>query len=318
MQSLRKNPLGKTGLTVSEFCLGVLPMGPLYADLPRETCRGILREALKWGVNFFDTAEMYRTEALLGWALGENRKAVVIASKSAAKTYRDMEASVTKSLQELQTDWIDIYLLHAPRPPGDVFRERRGALQCLLDQKEAGIVKAVGISTHDVEIVRRAAAREEIDVIFPLVNREGLGVVKGSAADMVRAIGEAARQGKGLYGMKALGGGNLIARYAEALRWARDIPGLASLAIGVISVEELLQDLSAFGLATGREGTEAVIRNKRLFIFESICQGCGRCIEACHNEALFLKEGKARVDQEKCLLCGYCSPACPMFAIRVI
>lgn len=317
-KEMNKNPLGKTGLLVSEFCLGILPMGPLYADLSREECAKIIHTALDWGINFFDTAEMYQTQTYLGRALRDRRQKAVISTKSSAKTYRDMEASVERSLHELETDYIDIYHLHAARPNYDVFKVREGALRCLMDKKEAGVIKAVGIATHDVEVVESAAEVEDIDIIFPLVNIKGLGVVKGSAEDMVRAIHKAALMGKGVYAMKALGGGNLLANPGEAIDWARKIPGVSSLAIGVISVEELLQDLGIFGLKTGRENAEITIKEKRLFVFEKMCKGCGECVEACHNEALFLQDGTARVDHEKCLLCGYCSPTCPMFAIRVV
>ena len=45
--------------------------------------------------------------------------------------------------------------------------------------------------------------------------------------------------------------------------------------------------------------------------------GCGRCAEVCPQEAMRLEDDRARPDPEKCILCGYCVPECPKFAIRM-
>ncbi len=55
---------------------------------------------------------------------------------------------------------------------------------------------------------------------------------------------------------------------------------------------------------------------KRLIVLE-FCRGCGTCVQTCPNQALTLADGKARVDNDKCILCGYCNPVCPEFALSV-
>ena len=57
---------------------------------------------------------------------------------------------------------------------------------------------------------------------------------------------------------------------------------------------------------------------KRELIVEYWCQGCGNCIQRCNQSALHLKDGKAMVDQDKCVLCGYCGTVCKELAIKVI
>jgi heterodisulfide reductase subunit A-like polyferredoxin len=57
--------------------------------------------------------------------------------------------------------------------------------------------------------------------------------------------------------------------------------------------------------------------NRRLLI-EDWCEGCGTCVQHCRYGALFMNEGKAEVDSEKCVLCGYCSGYCPEFCIKII
>lgn len=324
-RDLEHRRLGSTGLKVTEFCLGLLPMSPLQSKLPEAACVSIIRKALDLGVNFFDTAEMYGSQPYLGKALQESRGAtrreIVIATKSTAETSDEMARSVERSLEELGTDYIDIYHLHAARPSVEVFEQRKGALQRLLDLKRQKVVGAVGIATHNVHVAHAVAARDDIDVLFALVNKIGLGIREGSVEAMVEGMRKAARQGKGVYVMKALAGGNLLHDFQGALQWARRLEGIHAVSVGVVSVDELLQNLKVFGLETQETAgisTDVAVKGKKLFIFEHLCTGCGQCIETCPNGALFLEEEIARVDHEKCLLCGYCSPECSGFLIRLI
>ncbi len=313
--------LGLTGINVSEFCLGTLPMGPLQGNLPRETCVEIVSKALEIGVNFFDTAEKYQTQPYLGEALGNQRNQTVIATKSDAEDYDGMNASVEKSLQELATDYIDIYHLHAAKPSTEVFSERKGALECLQKRKEEGVIRAVGISTHHAQVVHQAAEREDIDVVYPLINKTGLGIIGGSLEDMESGITKAHRRGKGIYIMKPLGGGALVSTAKECFLWAKNLPGVDSVSVGVVSTTELLQDLKCFGIEhpeVAKQDLEDMEHSgKRLYIIQAGCNGCGSCVEACPNQALSLVEGKAQVDPQQCLLCCYCAPECPEFLIRV-
>mgnify|MGYP000893560903 CR=1 FL=1 len=57
---MKKNRLGKTDLYVTELCFGALPFGPLQKNIPVDECTGLLVEALKAGINFIDTAQMYQ------------------------------------------------------------------------------------------------------------------------------------------------------------------------------------------------------------------------------------------------------------------
>ena len=325
VRGLEHRRLGSTGLKVTEFCLGLLPMSPLQSKLPEETCVEIIRKALDLGVNFFDTAEMYGSQPYLGKALQESsgvtRREIVIATKSTAETSDEMARSVERSLAELDTDYIDIYHLHAARPSVEVFEQRKGALQRLLDLKRQKVIGAVGIATHNVHVAHAVAARDDIDVVFALVNKIGLGIRDGSVDEMVKGMKYAAQQGKGVYVMKALAGGNLLKDYQGALQWARQLEGIHAVSVGVVSLGELLQNLKLFGVETAETAgisTEAAVKEKKLFIFEHLCTGCGKCVETCPNGALFLEEEIARVDHEKCLLCGYCFPECPDFLIRLI
>src|SRR4030042_1505323 len=155
--------------------------------------------------------------------------------------------------------------------------------------------------------------------IFPIINILGMGIIDGSVDDMVKAISEAHKARKGLYAMKALAGGHLIDQLEEAFHFVRNIKGISSLAVGMVSSEELELNLKIFNDEEIPKGllTQKIKPSKRLFI-STFCKGCCTCVKTCPNNALSLENGKAVVDHKLCILCGYCNPVCPEFAIRII
>ncbi|NPV53793.1 MAG: 4Fe-4S binding protein [Firmicutes bacterium] len=316
---MRTTILGRTGIEVTEFCFGALPMGPTQADIPLHAASELIRKALNEGINFIDTAEGYKTYPHIREALKGFEGKAVIATKSPVSSYEDMQRSVQMALDELQLPCIDIFHLHAPRATRTVFAERAGAFQCLIDYKEKGKIRAVGISTHVVETVYAALERSDIDVIFPLINKAGLGIIDGTVEDMARAIRAAAEAGKGVYAMKALAGGHLIDDVEDALNFVRNLPGVMSVAVGVVSLQELEYDLRVFRNQVVPEELKARCRRetKKLVIIRNACRGCGTCVETCPNGALYLEGDKVSVDRERCILCGYCNPVCPEFALRL-
>lgn len=311
--------LGRTGLKVSEICLGMLPMGPLQKNLSLKQCQDIVLKCLENGINFLDTAQNYKTYGPIREALKQaGQKDVVISTKSMAKTYEEMEKAIQQALDQLEIDCIPIFLLHGGRTSAKIFEERAGALECLLAYKDKGVIGYTGVATHSVEVVRKGTQMPEIDILFPLLNIEGLGIIDGNLQDMIDAIGEADKAGKGIFLMKALGGGNLLGRYHEALTFARGIPGVASIAIGMLSKEEVDYNVRYFNGEDPARLPVLKVNQKQLFIIKHNCTGDGACAEACPNNAISIDNGKANVDVTKCLLCGYCTGVCHKFAIRLI
>ncbi len=310
--------LGNTGLVVSRLCFGTLTIGPLQQNFPLAAGAQLIRATLEMGVNFIDTAEMYGCypfikEALRGYA-GE----VIIASKSYAHTREQMEKSVLDCLHQLGRDYVDIFLLHEQESIFTI-KGHWEAVEYLVQAREKGLVKAIGISTHCVAGVRAAASIPEFDVIHPIINMAGIGIQDGTPEEMKDAISFAVTMGKGVYGMKCLGGGHLIPEADKALDFVLSIPGLAAVAVGMQSYAEVAYNASKFA---GREPDPSWKRKlagrpRRLHV-EEWCRGCGRCAERCTAGALSIVDGKARVDQRLCRLCGYCAPACPEFCLKVI
>ncbi|MGB4287010.1 MAG: aldo/keto reductase, partial [Bacillota bacterium] len=236
---LEKTTLGNTGFSVTRLGLGTLVMGPLQANLSPEEGAKIIRKALERGISFLDTAHIYKTYDHIRLAKEGWTKELVIATKTPAIDYDKAERHIHAALEALDVDSLDMMLLHAARAGEDVFEERAGAFQCLCDYKEKGLIKAVGVSTHHVGIVRVAGSRDDVDVIHPLINMAGIGILGGTVEDMASAIETASLNGKGIYAMKALGGGSLLDKMEEAFKFVMDLPGIDSLVVGMVSEAEV-------------------------------------------------------------------------------
>lgn len=314
---MKYNLLGKTGIEVSELCFGVLPLGPLQANISVEDAGELMYCAMEQGINFYDIAQMYKTYPHLAKAIKNYADDLVIASKSTAAGYKDMEKAIGEALKELSLEYIDIFHIHAARLGTDVLDVRAGAWQCLLDYQQKGYIKAVGVSTHNAQVVSMLADINEVDVIFPLINKAGLGILGGGVPDMLAAIEKARLKGKGMYAMKALAGGVLLNDYREAVSFVRNIPGINSVAIGMVHPNELNTNLQFFNDLPYKEEDFSGLKNGKSWgLMDNLCIGCGVCVDTCPNFALSISNGKSKLDKQKCILCGYCAQACSEFAIR--
>jgi aryl-alcohol dehydrogenase-like predicted oxidoreductase len=160
---MKYRQLGRTGLYVSEICLGTMTFGgqgmwTAIGQLDQGACEGLVQRALEAGVNFIDTADVYSeglSEQLLGQALkalGVKRSDVVIATKvygAMGSGPNDRGASrghimdgVKRSLERLQLDHIDLYQIHANDPVTPV----EETVRALDDLVREGLVRYVGCS----------------------------------------------------------------------------------------------------------------------------------------------------------------------------
>lgn len=309
--------LGRTGPHVSRLCFGALTMGPLQRGLSPQQGSNVLRRAFELGVNFVDTAELYRTYEHIRLALQdyESDRPIVVTTKSYAYTREGMLRSVEQAKEGLGSNCLLLFMLHE-QESSHTLRGHWPALEVLWEAKKAGIVQAVGISTHFVEGVTAASEIPEIDIISPLINRTGIGIQGGNREDMIRAIERAAGLGKGIIAMKPLGGGHLLADWASSLEYLLDKEEIHSIAVGMKTVDEVENNVAFF---QGRRDLPAPQVTTRRLHIDDWCIGCGACVRACPNGALELENGKARVvTREKCVFCGYCGASCPEFAIKVI
>lgn len=310
--------LGSSKISVSRLGFGALTIGPLQAGLSPTAGGAVIRLALEQGINFIDTAELYGTYPHIKAALAEYSGEVIVASKSYAYDYQAMEQSVYDACRELNRDYIDIFSLHE-QVSRLTLKGHRPALDFLIKAKQSGLIRAIGVSTHTIEVVKAATLIPEIDVIHPIINQAGLGIIDGTAEQMLTAINEAAQAGKGIYAMKVLAGGHLGHDATNALQWALDQPALSSMVVGMQSTNEVIVNKAIVCRQQPPEPQfSAVISRRRQLLIEDWCSGCGRCVRRCPMGALALAETRAVVNHKQCVLCGYCAAVCPEFCLKVI
>ena len=316
---MKKIMLGKTGLEVFPLVFGTLPLGPLQAGLSPEEGGRLIRHALEKGVNFLDTAELYGTYAHIREGLRGFEGEVILASKTHAPTAELAREHVEKALSELGRDYLDIVHLHAARLV-EPFVERAEVWEVLKEMKREGKVRHLGLSSHRAAVIAATAGHPEVEVVHPLFNRTGMGIIDGTSEEMAEAIALCAEAGKGVYAMKALAGGNLISEARASLEFVWRHEAVHAVAVGMLSLQEVDGNIAFFsGLPYDEVLWKELEKRKRhLKIMEKFCSGCGSCIPACTNEALYLEGGKAKLRSENCILCGYCAAACPEFLIRVV
>ena len=297
--------LGATGLKVSVLCMGCLVLGPAQYNLSDEESRELIDYAVSKGVNFFDTSELYGVYRQLRCL--KDKSGVVISSRSYAASRDEMKASLETARREMNRDKIEIFGLHE-QESGLTLKGHMQALEYLAESREKGLIDAVSVSTHYVACVRSAALLPEVDVILAILNIDGIGIADGSRQDMEEALAFARYMGKGVYLMKALGGGHLFRKSYEALCYTRDFPYKDSVCVGVKNKAEL--DFACGVLCSDitpekAENLEAVIRaSPKRLVVEPWCQGCGKCEEKCGFGAISVTGGQARVDRPSACCAG--------------
>ena len=311
------NRLGRTGKLVSKLCFGTLTMGPFQRDLSVPEGAALFERAFEHGVNFLDTAEIYETYPHVREAI-RLKPDVIVCTKSYSYDFETAEASFKKAVEGIGREYIDVFLLHE-QESGLTIRGHAEAIEYFLRKKEEGYIGAVGLSTHYIGCMEAALRHPELDVLFPLINKKGVGIADGGPEEMLSVIRAAHEDGRGIIARKPLGGGHLIAEREEALDYILGLDCVDTIAIGMQSVDEIDYNCARFsGETPDPEVAERLGHVRRRMLIQDWCQGCGTCVTACRNHAITMVDGIARINYELCATCGYCARACPQFNIKVI
>lgn len=190
------------------------------------------------GLNFWDTADGYGSHPHVRNTLKYiSRDKVVIMTKSMSKTADGMRADIERFRKELDTDYIDLLLLHAVTEQ-DWPEARRGAMDVVDEYKQKGIIRSRGISCHSLPALQRVHEQEYIDVDLARVNPIG-AKMDADPATVIEELMKIKAAGKGVIGMKILGEGAMRNRVDEALRHAMALNCIDCFTIGAESVTEL-------------------------------------------------------------------------------
>lgn len=310
--------LGSTGITVNKNGFGALPI----QRISEEDAVKLARKAYDAGIDFFDTARYYSdSEEKLGIALEGIRDKVVIATKTGATTAEGFWKDLETSLNNLRTDYIDIYQFHNPAfvpKPGD----ESGLYDAALEAKAQGKIRHIGITNH-----RLAVANEAIDsglyetLQFPfcyLATEKDLELVK-----------KCEEKNMGFIAMKALSGG-LITNSAAAYAYIGQFDNVIPI-WGVQRESELDEFISYIdNPPVMTDEIKALIEKDRNELLGEFCRGCGYCmpcpvgieinnaarmslmIRRAPTAAWTTEQWQAKMKLiEKCLHCGKCKSKCP-------
>jgi 1-deoxyxylulose-5-phosphate synthase len=237
--------LGNTGIEVSRLAIGTGTNGfgnnsNQKRKLGLRGLANLLRMGFDNGVYFWESADQYGTHPHLKEALkGVDREKVVILTKTHATTEKEMHADMDRYRKEIGTDYIDIVLLHALTDP-QWNKNRRGAMDYLAEAREKKIIKAHGVSCHSLEALQAAANEPWVQVDLARMNPAGIRM-DAEVPVVVKILQDMRTQGKGIIGMKILGGGTLRDKVDEMLQYALAQNYLDSFTIGAESPDEFLQ-----------------------------------------------------------------------------
>lgn len=310
--------LGRTGITVNKNGFGALPI----QRIGKEAAVKLVRKAYEAGITFFDTARWYTdSEIKLGEAFEGMREKVYIATKTGAKTPEEFWEDLHTSLDNLKTDYIDIYQFHNPAfcpVPGD----GSGLYEAMSEAKKQGKVRHIGITNHRLSVAREAVESGLYETLqFPfcyLTGEKELALVeKCKDAEM------------GFIAMKALSGGlitNSAAAYAFQAQYDNVLP------IWGVQRESELEEFISYieNPPVMTEELRALIKRDRAELAGEFCRGCGYCmpcpmgieINTCARMSLLLRRspsetqlsaaGQAMMKKiEDCLHCNKCKSKCP-------
>jgi len=248
-----KRRLGRTNLMVSVIGYG----GGAIRDWQQAQ---IIREAIKLGVNYIDTAHMYgdgMSERVIGEAIKGMRDKVYIATKTLRREAKGAEMDIKESLARLQVEKIDILQMHGVSSMWDlemIFNEKYGALKIVREYQIMGKIDFIGITgAHSpIDLDRPVDSEKEIRVMAEAIKTGEFDTIMISyhiefQNESLKALLELARQyDVGVICKKPLGAGKLIKKYGveKLLKFVLSNPNIHIAIPGMATIEEVREDVS--------------------------------------------------------------------------
>jgi predicted aldo/keto reductase-like oxidoreductase len=266
--------LGKTEMRVSKLGFGGIPI----QRVPEDYAVAVVRRCLELGINFIDTANAYTTsEERIGKAISGHRPSVFLATKSMARTCDVMEQHLKLSLERLKVDYIDLYQFHGVNDSESlkIILDPNGPMALLEEAKRAGVVKHIGISSHQIDVAKKAVKSDRFETImFPF------NFISSEAAEELLPL--AREHDVGFIAMKPLEGGMLdnaaIAfKYLFQFSDVLPIPGIEKIP----EIEEIVKVLEGSWQMTEVEQQE--MKRLKEELGSKFCHRCDYC-QPCTQE----------------------------------
>ncbi len=243
--------LGKTGIRTSRLACGTGTVGTGHHShqtaLGLEGLADLLWHGYDQGLRFFDSADSYGSHPHVAEALKRvPREKVVILTKSWARDAGGMRADLDRFRKELNTDYIDVFLMHCLTDP-DWPEKYKGAMDVLSEAKAQGIIRAHGCSCHSIGALRAAAKSPWVEVDLARINPIGAHM-DADPETVLSVLGEMRAAGKAVIGMKILGQGDMRDRIDDALKYALSLGVLDAFTIGAenrAEQEDLIRRIAA-------------------------------------------------------------------------
>lgn len=279
-----RRKLGRTGLQIP-----IVSMGVMNADNP-----AVVQRSYEIGVRLFDTAAGYqggRNEEMIGNVIKNLgvRDKVIIQTKirksraaTAEEASKQMMAEFDGCLKRLQSDYVDILLIHGPTASD---MSDPAVMQVLSEAKKQKRARFVGVSSHagQAAVLNEAAKTKFYDAVTISFN-----FTQAGDQELIDAIKKASAAGVGIIAMKtqATGrrgpGSGAPVNQTAALKWVLNHPEVTTAIPGYTNFEHMEED---FSVAYGLEYTDV--------------------------EKKFLEEKNLRAEMQFCQQCGQCRPTCP-------
>ena len=312
--------LGKTGLKISRMGFGGIPIQRIDAQGTKK----LMTVMSEKGINYIDSARGYTvSESFIGEGLEGIRDKFVLATKSMSRTKEAMAKDIDISLENFRTDYIDLYQVHNPSVEQlDQVIGADGALEALLEAKEAGKIGHIGLTAHSLEVFEKALEMDWVETImFPynIVERQGEALIRRCREKNI-----------GFIDMKPLAGG-AIEDGRLALRFICANPDVTVVIPGMYDVSEIEKNIEAVEDTTPLTGEELegmeAVRKQLGTNFCRRCNYCQPCTVGINISGCFLFQGYldrygledwARdryatipVKAGACVECGECETRCP-------
>lgn len=242
--------LGRSGIKVPRIAFGTGTFGWKHESnqlhMGREAFVDLAKYCYDKGIRFLETADMYGTHEHVGAALKEfPRENVTVLTK--VMTFNiggwfnpiPFDKTLDQFRRELQTDYIDIMLLHAldtPNWPED----NKYYMDALSEAKQKGIIKTIGMSAHSPAAMLTAAEHPWVEVIMATLNHKGPRM-GGTPSETTPILRKACENGKGVIGMKLFGCTQLVEEQEreESLNYVLNGGGVHCVTLGMEHIHEV-------------------------------------------------------------------------------